>query len=140
MPVRSIARGREQIVTAAPSATATELAETMDEHGVGSVVIVEGDEPVGIVTDRDLALDVIMAKRDFGAPAEEIMTHELVTVDADDGVMELARTMQEHSVRRMPVVDDGKLVGIVTLDDVIVLLEDEMKGISDVIRSESPPY
>jgi CBS domain-containing protein len=140
MPVRSIARGTDQLVTAAPDATATSLARAMDDDSVGSVVIVEDDEPVGIVTDRDLALSVLMEGRDGDTPAAEFMTRDLVTVHAEAGVMELCRTMREHGVRRLPVVDDGRLTGIVTLDDVVVLLQGEMENITEVIRTESPPY
>lgn len=140
MPVRTIARGKEDLVTATPDTPATEIAQMMDDHTVGSVIVVEDDEPVGIVTDRDLAMEILNEDRDRELTASEFMSSDLVTADADDGVMELCRTMREHSVRRIPVVDDGKIAGIVTLDDVMVLLEDEMKNLSEVIRSESPPY
>ena len=140
MPVKSIARGVEQLVTAGPETTVRDLAQLMQEGAVGSVVIVENDEPVGIVTDRDLALEVINRDLEFDALAKDVMTRDPVTVDAETGVFEMCETMKHNKVRRMPVVEDGELVGIVTLDDLVVLLQDEMEDIADVIRSEAPPY
>jgi len=140
MPVKSIARGVEQLVTAGPDTTVRDLAQLLQEGAVGSVVIVEDDEPVGIVTDRDLALEVINRDLDFDTPAKDVMTRDPVTVEADTGVFEMCEKMKHNKVRRMPVVEDGDLVGIVTLDDLVVLLQDEMEDIADVIRSEAPPY
>ena len=140
MPVKSIARGAEQLVTAGPDTTVRDLAQLLQEGAVGSVVIVEDGEPVGIVTDRDLALEVINRDLDFETPASDVMTRDPVTVEAEMGVYEMCEKMKHNGVRRMPVIEDGELVGIVTLDDLVVLLQDEMEDIADVIRSEAPPY
>ena len=141
MPVRTIARSEGELLTAPPTATATDIAQIMDDHSVGSVILVENDHPVGIVTDRDLAMEIVKEGRDTTTPVSEFMSTDLVTADSKEGVMELCKRMQEHGIRRMPVVEgDGTLTGIVTLDDLVVLLEDELKNLSEVIRSESPPY
>jgi signal-transduction protein with cAMP-binding, CBS, and nucleotidyltransferase domain len=141
MPVKSIARGADQLVTAGPETPVRELARLLREGAVGSVIIVdESETPVGIVTDRDLALEVINRDLEFDTPAKEVMTRDPVTVEGSEGVFEMCETMKHNKVRRMPVVEDGTLVGIVTLDDLVVLLQDEMEDVADVIRSEAPPY
>jgi CBS domain-containing protein len=132
---------REDVVTAGPEATAGELARRMRDENVGSVVVEEDREPTGIVTDRDLAVGPFAAgERPDARTAREVMTPDPATVATDAGVMELCRRMAEASVRRMPVVDDGRLAGIVTLDDILVLLAREQGRLADVVESESPSY
>lgn len=140
MPVIDVAR--TGVLTAHREQSAGNLATIMKEENVGSVVIEDDDRPVGIVTDRDLVLAVLEPRRDpREVTAEEIMTETVVTVEADAGVFEATATMYEYAVRRMPVVDgEGRLAGILTLDDVLVLLTDELDNVAGVIEAESPPY
>jgi Predicted signal-transduction protein containing cAMP-binding and CBS domains len=132
----------EGIETAGPSATAEALAMRLTEVGVGSIVIEEEMRPVGIVTDRDIAARVDARNRAADeVTAAEIMTEDPVTVRDDAGLFAVTETMRDHGVRRMPVVTDaGKLVGIITLDDVMQLLARELNNLADVIEAESPPY
>jgi len=146
--VKEIAREADEVVTAEPDETAREIAATMDAENVGSVVVVDGDEPIGIVTDRDITVRGVAEGRNLDTTdASEIMTDDLVTVNAHDSIDELIETLDAAGVRRMPVVDGGEIAGIVTLDDIAVLLavelggiSDEMESLSNVIRSGSPPY
>lgn len=141
MPVRTVARQRSELVTASPDTPVRELAESMRRQGVGSVVIEREEEPVGIVTDRDLAVEIIAEGKDTTeTTARDVMGRDPITADADEGIFEVCQLMRERSIRRLPVVDDGKLVGIITLDDLMVLLDDEMGDLSDVIRTESPSW
>lgn len=139
MTVSEIAR--EKVATVATDASVDEIVATMADIGVGSVVVVEGDRPVGIVTDRDLVLRVFGADVDPASlTASDVMSGDLVTVTGDEGVYELVRTMAQNGVRRVPVVTDGELAGIVTLDDIIILLSMEIQSVETLIRSESPPF
>lgn len=141
MSLKDIARPKAELVTAEPTTPARELATLMSDQMVGSVVIAEDDEPVGIVTDRDLAMMIVRNGEDPGAvTAADCMTADPFTVEMDSGVADLCRTMREHSVRRVPVTDGGKLAGIVTADDLLVLIDTEMGDISEVIRAEMPAY
>ena len=128
-------------MTATPDTPVQEVADLMARHSVGSVVVEREDEPVGIVTDRDIALEIVAEGRTFSElTARDVMTREPITADADEGIFEVCRLMRERGIRRLPVVDDGRLVGIVTLDDLLVLLDDEMSDLSEVIRDESPSW
>lgn len=132
----------EGVETAGPSATAEALALRMEEAGIGSIVIEEEMKPVGIVTDRDLALRVdARGESASEATAADIMTEDPVTVEKSVGLLEVTNAMYDNAVRRLPVVnDEGTLVGIITLDDVMVLLATELANLGGVIQSESPPY
>lgn len=135
---------RDDVVTARPDESAGDLARRMRDEGVGSVVVVDGaGRPIGLVTDRDLAVGPFAA----GAcpderTAEAVMTPDPATVAAATGLMALSNHMSEAGVRRMPVVDEdeGALVGIVTMDDLHVLLAVEGRNLAAVIEAESPPY
>jgi CBS domain-containing protein len=140
MPVSDVAR--TGVVTTHRDQSAGNLATVMTEEEVGSVVVEDDDRPVGIVTDRDLVVEVLEPRRDpTEVTAGEVMTETPVTVALDSGIFEATGTMFEHAVRRLPVVDaDGALAGIVTLDDFLVMLTDELDDLAGVVEAESPPY
>lgn len=96
--------------------------------------------PRGSITDRDVAMAFSGGADLEALTADEIMNRDPYTAAADDGVFELCAKMAEHGVRRMPVVEDDELTGIVTFDDLVILLDDEMSNLSEVVRSESPPF
>jgi CBS domain-containing protein len=139
MTVKSIAR--EEVVTIAAGASVEEVVETMRKKNVGSVVVMDGDAPVGIVTDRDVAINALGADIDPGTMAvEDVMSGDLVAVESEVGMLDLLSLMGEEGIRRVPVVEDDQLVGIVTLDDILVLLSMELQSIANIIRATSPPY
>ena len=101
------------------SATALEIARHMDSRDVGSVIVVHERRPVGIVTDRDLVLRVVLKGLDPARTrAEQVMTRPVATISHAASIAEAAARMRESHVRRLPVVDDaGELVAVLTLDD-----------------------
>jgi signal-transduction protein with cAMP-binding, CBS, and nucleotidyltransferase domain len=138
--IRTFPRG--EVVTAERDTTAADLASRMAEEGVGSIVITEDDQPVGIVTDRDLAVEVLAAGEDpSSVTAEEVMSEDPVTADLDAGIFEVLSRMEEREVRRVPAVDeDGKVVGIVTFDDFVALFARELEKLGNIAEAESPAY
>jgi CBS domain-containing protein len=132
---------REDVVSAARDTPVAEVATAMRNEDVGSVVVAENGAPVGLVTDRDVAVRVAADRLDAGEmDAESVMTEDPITVEHDTGVFELCATMAEESVRRVPIVNGGDLVGIVTMDDLTLLLSDELGNLAGVIEAESPPF
>lgn len=132
---------REEVVTLGPDATVSEAVQRMYGASVGSIVVTEDDRPLGLVTDRDVAIEVLGRELDPGdVSLGELIDGDPVTIDADAGVYDLVERMSEASVRRVPVVEDGALVGIVSLSDVVVLLGMELQHLATAIRSTSPAY
>jgi CBS domain-containing protein len=133
-----------EVVTAAPDATVRALAELMRDRNVGSVVLVDsGGRPVGMVTDRDLAVDVLAEGLELETPAESCATAPVVTGDHDMELEEAAALMVGHRIRRLPVMDGEVLVGIVTLDDIAVRtgnLEIAQQMTADVARAVFPDF
>jgi CBS domain-containing protein len=107
----------ESVVTAEPASTVQEVAALMRERNVGSVVLVRDGEPVGFVTDRDLAVSVLADGRSASDQAGDHASSPVVTGDPEMDVQAAAELMVRHGVRRLPVLDGGRLTGIVTLDD-----------------------
>lgn len=138
MPVTDLARS--EVVTADPETPVQSLAERMADENVGSIVITEGDEPVGVVTDRDLAVRALTDAAPTDLAAEHVLSESPVTVPADAGFYEATELMSEHGIRRLPVTNDGNLVGIVTADDLHELLADEQEQFANVIRAQRPAY
>jgi CBS domain-containing protein len=108
----------ESVVTAPPERSVREIAELMRERNVGSVVLIDERRPVGFVTDRDLTVSVIADGRDLGDHASDHASSPVITARPEMQVEEAAELMVRHGVRRLVIVDDGRLTGIVTLDDI----------------------
>ncbi|BBL67283.1 CBS domain-containing protein [Methanoculleus chikugoensis] len=133
---------REQVVAVSPDTPAVEVARIMGEKNVGSVVVVTGDNrPTGIVTDRDLAIRVTAQERNPGeVRVSDILTRGVITFRDSMGIYEAIQKMTAEGIRRMPIVDDGgKLIGIITMDDIVRMLGEEMAAIAKNIEKQSPP-
>lgn len=132
------------VISARTSATVDEIVDLMKKHNVGSVVIVsETTENFvkGIVTDRDLVLRVLDSKLDPSeVPVSDVMTKEVVTLNREADVMKIIETMVEHGIRRIPLVDEGELVDIVALDDLMTLISGQQVQLAEVIEAEMPDY
>ena len=132
---------RSEVITAAPGVSAAELARLMADANVGSVVITtDDDRPIGIVTDRDLVMRVLAEQREPKTTlVEDIMTTELVLLEEGTGLYDAVRCARDEGVRRLPVVDsDGRLTGIITVDDIVRLLVREMTYVTDIMMEASP--
>lgn len=106
-----------------------EVAVKMKEWNVGAIPIVDGEKLVGMITDRDIAIRGVAEKRPGSTKVEEIMSSDLITVSPNTTSKEAAQIMAEHQIRRLPVVEGGNLVGIVSLGDFAIRkLTDEQAG------------
>jgi CBS domain-containing protein len=125
-------------VTVDVGATLADAALRMREGDVGSVVVVDGNEPVGILTDRDVAL--YMAGEVEDARVEKVMSMHPIAVARDEDVERCLERMAAGQVRRILVIDeDGALVGVVSLDDVLVHLAGTLGKAAELIRAELTP-
>lgn len=121
----------------ASSATLAEAARIMRQEDIGDVLVEENGNPCGIVTDRDLVVRGIAAGKDPDeTPLKEVCSMKLVSVKPDDSVDEAVRLMRERSVRRIPVMENGKTVGIVSLGD-LAIERDQRSVLGQV--SAAPP-
>jgi CBS domain-containing protein len=110
----------------------------MRDENVGAVVVANGREPIGIVTDRDLAVRVVAEQRAASdVPLASIMSTHPAFLATRRTLDEVISTMRQLGVRRLPVVDDaGNLDGILSLDDVLMLLARELGELGEAVRAE----
>ena len=118
-PIRQIIAGQPP-VTAAASITVTAAAQIMKERNVGALMVVDGDKLVGVFTERD-ALFRIVAEGKSGdtTPLSDVMTREPKTVTADKPFLHALQLMHEGGFRHLPVVEDERLLGIVSVRDAL---------------------
>ena len=123
-----------------PSQTVGDAARVMRDQDVGSLPVTEQGRLVGVITDRDITVRVVAFSRDPSmTTVEDVMTPDPVTVHFEAPVEKALAVMRSHQVRRLVVVDDeGLLVGLVSLDDVLEFLAREFRMISQLIDKESP--
>ena len=127
----------KDVVTALAEQPISDIAELMNDRKVGTVVIVEESKPIGIVTDRDIALALGLQACTAEAPVQTIMTRRPHTLKKQEGIMRATQYMMEKHVRRLPVVDEkGRIVGIVSIDDLLPLLSRELQNLTESIRLE----
>jgi CBS domain-containing protein len=108
----------KEVATIAHDKTVLDAAKLMSELGVGSLVVTQDGRPAGIVTDRDLVTKVLAKGMDVGkVKVGEIMSKPLATVSRNTPMLDIARLLDERKIRRVPVVDGDKIVGIVTSSD-----------------------
>lgn len=126
------------VVTLPSTATVTQLLETLDDHKIGAVVVLDEDTVVGIVSERDV-VHHLRTGHEQTSPLSELMSTEVHSVTAGDDLVNLAATMTERRLRHLPVIEDGALKGIISIGDVVKArldaLEAERDHLEDYLRS-----
>jgi signal-transduction protein with cAMP-binding, CBS, and nucleotidyltransferase domain len=97
-----------------------EAARTMRDWGVGAVLVVNDQSLCGLVTDRDLVVRAVAEARGPDEPVGPLSSGDLVGVDVDADAAEAARLMRENAVRRLPVIEDGQVAGMISLGDLVI--------------------
>ena len=108
------------IITEDEETFVTKIAEDMEELGIGSVVITRAGKPVGIITERDIALKALLKnKRASEVKAKEIMSYPLTTIEPDLSIDDACKLAAKRRIKRLPVVEDDRAVGIVSIRDLL---------------------
>ncbi|ACL69391.1 CBS domain-containing protein [Halothermothrix orenii] len=103
-----------------PNSSVKDAAQVMRSLNVGSVPVTDGNRPVGIITDRDITIRSVAQAGNINMPVHQVMTGDIVYGTPDMSVEEAAQIMASKQIRRLPVVENGRLVGIVSLGDLAV--------------------
>ncbi|HSR41344.1 MAG TPA: CBS domain-containing protein [Longimicrobiales bacterium] len=122
MKIREILRRKgHDVVTVAPTSSVLDAVRTLVEHNIGSLVVIdEGDAPAGIITERDVLRLTSRAPGTLDETAvASAMTRDLVTATPDDELHEMMGVMTERRIRHLPVLEEGRLAGIVSIGDLV---------------------
>jgi CBS domain-containing protein len=127
------------VVSASPNDTIHDIAKKMKEGNIGSIVIMEKDKPVGIVTDWDIVSNAIVNDaKPSQIKAKDVM-QEIYTIESEESITEAARMLRKHNIKRLGVVYKSRLVGIISSSDVIAVTPDLVEIVSEksaIIRGE----
>lgn len=122
--------------TTSPEAPVFEALETMARRNVGALVVVDGERPVGIFSERDYARKIILAgKSSKETPVAAIMTREMVTVSRPTTVRECLELMTEKRVRHLPVLDEGRLIGVISIGDAVKSIIREQESLIEQLQT-----
>lgn len=130
---RSILRSKGGgVITVTPTTSVLDAANVMNQHHVGSVVVMDDDELAGIFTERDVMRRVVVPRRDPASTrVGDVMTSPVACAATDTTTSELAATMRKRKIRHLPVLADGHLVGMISIGDINRADHDEQ---SETIR------
>ena len=123
-----------RIVSAAPTATVRDVIGLMSEHNIAAILIMKGSELVGITTERDYARKVILLGRNSAdTPVSDIMTSPVLCVSLGDTAQRCMSLMTEKKCRHLPVRDNGEIVGMVSIGDLVkAVIEDQQQEIQQL--------
>jgi CBS domain-containing protein len=129
----AIARG---VITIDVAGTIGDAARSMESHGVGALVVVDGERLAGIVTDRDLVVRGLARRLPDDARVDAVMTTDVVALDGHEDVQAVLQIFRRHDVRRVPIVDGHRPIGMVTADDVLVDLVHDLATVAQPITNQ----
>jgi CBS domain-containing protein len=138
MTIASIlARKGGKVVTCRPEHTIRQALTLLAEHNIGALVVVDDAAgPAGILSERDIVREASRDEGLFGRSVAEIMTRDVVVGVPDDDLRAVRHTMTERRIRHVPVVVDGRLVGIVSIGDVVKAELDQYLGEVDTLQMQ----
>lgn len=137
-----LARKGPKVVTVRPEQTVREALGLLSAHNIGALVVVDGElRPVGILSERDIVREAARNERVFGEPVRNLMTSDVILGTPADDLAAVGFTMTERRIRHLPVVDRGRLVGMVSIGDVVKAQRDQFQGEVDTLQLQllQPP-
>jgi len=135
-PVRELLRIKgQEIWSVSPDTPVYDALELMAEKNVGALLVLDGDKLAGILSERDYARKVILkGKASKNTPAREIMSENVVCVTPEQSVAECMALMTDKHFRHLPVIEDGKLVGVISIGDVVKAIISEQKFVIEQLE------
>jgi CBS domain-containing protein len=107
------------VIAVDSSISVNEAAKIMEDVKVGAIIIMENNTPVGIVTDRDFTVKIVAHAYQISTPVKQIMSTPLITISPDESVWNVADLMHTRGIRKLPVVEDDQVIGIITATDLV---------------------
>lgn len=126
-----------KVVTIRPDETIRQALILLAEHNIGALVVVgEGGLPVGILSERDIVREAARNEKVFGLVVSAIMTHDVIIGAPQDDLVSVAFTMTDRHIRHLPIADRGRLVGMVSIGDIVKAQRNELQGEVDTLQTQ----
>ena len=122
---------RREVLTVSPETRIKEAARTLSDNHIGSLIVVKNEKVAGINTERDILRSLADSEKDEieSKIVEDAMTHYVIPITSGSNVESAVKLMIENKIKKLPVIDNGKLVGIITASDIITAQPDMIKSI-----------
>ena len=131
----------KEVKVVRPDTSVKEVVATMNKFDIGSVVVVQGDRPVGIITERDILRRLVepcLAPETL--TARQIMTSPVLTISETANIEETAKLMARKRVKKLPVINNGKLVGMITYTDIVAKVPTLLSILEELVRPQHRSY
>jgi len=131
----------KEVKVVRPDTSVKEVVATMNKFDIGSVVVVQGDRPVGIITERDILRRLVepcLAPETL--TARQIMTSPVLTISETASIDEAAKLMARKRVKKLPVINNGKLVGMITYTDIVAKVPTLLSILEELVRPQHRSY
>jgi CBS domain-containing protein len=129
-----------RVVTTLPISTVKEACDLMAKNRIGSLVVVKEGKMIGILTERDVLQVVARGLSPETTQVADVMTTKVVTIGPDHSVEDAVDLMAKHQIKKLPVIEDDKLIGIVTASDIVVLQPKLIRKIASLLSVRLPAY
>jgi len=107
------------LISVDPTITLNQISKMMEQGGMGSILVKKDGIPSGIITDRDFAIKIAAHDISMDTPVEKIASFPLVTINSNDSILDASKKMTENKIRKLAVIEDEKIVGIITSTDLV---------------------
>ncbi|MEX0640500.1 MAG: CBS domain-containing protein [Nitrosopumilaceae archaeon] len=107
------------LISADPSTTVYQIAKLMEKGGVGAIIVKKDNMPAGIITDRDFAIKIVSQKYPLDTPVNKVASYPLQTINANESILVAAELMSSKKIRKLAVVENEKVVGIITSTNLV---------------------
>ncbi|HRQ39176.1 MAG TPA: CBS domain-containing protein [Chloroflexota bacterium] len=128
---------RHQLITVQPEQTVSEVVALFRAHNIGALPVVTADGRLaGILSERDIVRRLPEFEQILATPVQALMTSQVITAVPEDDLMSVAHTMTERRIRHLPVLEDGRLIGIISIGDVLKAQRDQYRGEIDTLETQ----
>jgi len=121
------------VITITPEETIDKIAKLMLKHDVGSVIVVDNNQPIGIVTEKDF-VELVAKKKNPDQLVKSVMSSPLLTISPNHSILEAAKMMQKSKTRKLPVIKNDKMVGIITAEDIARVAPKEIELLLELVN------
>jgi len=135
--VSVLATKSSDVITVRPDQSLREAVDLLAEHNIGALIVVdEPGRPIGIISERDIIREAARTETLLGQPVRRVMTKDLITASPEDDLETVLQTMTAKHFRHLPIVDRGRLIGVISIGDVVKAQLDKYQGEVDTLQTQ----
>ncbi len=131
---------KREVIAINPDISIREASKVMSQHNIGSLLVLDDEKLVGILTERDVLNLVAKGENLDEVKVKDVMSRDVITIESDKKIEDAVDLMLKHKIKKLPVMESGKIVGIITTSDIIVAEPKLIEAIASLISLRIPGY